>query len=94
MEYYCAKGNNELEQPPGSEAEWKEQNQENIVGRDGYTVAQLNVMDFSTSSNAMILNYPEELMRKKTTSGERTKGVEMKKEKHMIDHVVWWGFWL
>ena len=44
----------EMEWPPGIDAEWKEQNQKNIVYRDGYTVAQSNVMDFSTSRNAKI----------------------------------------
>ena len=44
----------ELQWLPVIDAEWKEQNQENIVYRDWYTVVQLNIMDFSTSSNAKI----------------------------------------
>ena len=54
--------------------------------RDGFTVAQLNVMDFSTSSNAIIQDNSEGLMRKNTkfTSRERTAGVETEKKNNCL----------
>ena len=61
----------------------------NIVHRDGYTVAQLNVMDFSTGSNAMIQDNAEGLMRKNTIPIQRKNyGNRNTEEKHMIDHMV------
>ena len=50
----------ELERPPRIDAEQKEQNQENIVHRDRYSMAQSNIIDFSISSNVMIQDNLEE----------------------------------
>ena len=61
----------ELEWPPGTDAEWKEQKLENIVYRDWYTVVRSNIMDFSTSSNAKTQNNAEGLMTEKATHIQR-----------------------
>ena len=76
------------ERSPGIYAVWKEQNQENIVHRDCYIMAQLKVMDFSTSSNAMIQDNPKELRRKNTIYIQRKNfGTRNVLEKYMINHV-------
>ena len=93
MEYYCAQRKKltgeipcELEWPPGTDAEWKEQNQENIIYRDWYTVVQWNIMDFSTSSNAMTQDNAEGLWRKNAIHTQRKNcGSRKTLEKYMIN---------
>ena len=54
----------ELERPPRTDTEWKEHNQENIVHSNQKLMGRLNVIDSAIRSNAMIKNYPMELMKK------------------------------
>ena len=85
----------ELEGPPGSDAEWKEQNQENIVYKDWYTVVQLNVMDFSTSGCiAKPQNNAEGLMKKKATHIQRKNcGSRNTEEKELLELMGWWVYY-
>ena len=56
-------------------------------------MAQLNIIDFSASSNAMTQDNPEELMRKNTIHIQRKNcGNKNTAEKDMSGHVVWWGY--
>ena len=98
MEYYCAQRNHELEE---FHVNWndlqelmqseREQNQENIVHRDRYTVAQSNVMDFSISSNAMIQD--NSVMRKNASHIQRKNcGNRYTELKQLLDHIFQRGY--
>ena len=56
-----------------------------MVYRVVYTVVQSNIIDFSTSSNAMIQNNSEGFMRKSSTFRERTVGVETQKKNNCLN---------
>ena len=61
----------------GIDAEWKEQNQENYVYRGRYTVVNLNVMVFFTSScNAETQNNAEGLLNKRAATHIQRKNCE------------------
>ena len=70
IEFYCAQRNIKQEEFYENWSdlqeliEWREQNQENVVYRDWYTVVQSNVMDSSASSNALIQDNSEGLFEK------------------------------
>ena len=74
-----------MECPPGIDAEQKEKNKENIIHRERHIVAQWNVMDFSTSSNALIQKSVEGLVRKMlSTFRGRTVGAEIQKKNNCL----------
>ena len=99
MEYYCAIRNNELEE---FHANWKDlqelmQRERSRTRRtlytDRYTEAQLNIMDFSTSSNAMTQDISEGPMRKKGIHIQRKScGSRNTEEKQLPDHMGQWGY--
>ena len=84
MEYYCAERNNEPEEFYANwknlqelMAEWKEQNQENIVYRDRYTVVKSYIRDFLTSScNAETQNNAEGLLKKRAPTHIQRRNCE------------------
>ena len=95
IEYYCAKRNNELEE---FHVNWKDlqelmQNERSRTRRTLYTemdtLAQSNIMDFSTSSNAIIQDNSEGLMRKNTAIHIQRKnfGSRNKEEKQLHGHM-------
>ena len=56
-------------------------------------MAESNTIDFSNSSDAMIQDDPEKLMRKNAIHNQRKNcGNRNAEEKHMIDYVVQWGY--
>ena len=85
-----------MERPPGIDAELKEQNQENIVYRDRYTVVNLNKMVFFTSScNAKTENNAEGLLKKRAATHIQRKNCENKNtgKKKLPELIGGWGYY-
>ena len=79
-----------MEWPPGTDAEWKKQNQENIVYRDSYTVVKSNLLVFTSSCNAKTQNNAEGLMKKKVIHIQRNNcEIRNTEEKQLLELMCW-----
>ena len=79
----------ELERPPRTDAEQNELNQENVIHRKWNNQIQL----ITNNRRAIIQENPEGFIRKNSINNKgKNCGSRNAEEKHMIDHIVEWGY--